>query len=136
MHRVTSSFRLPLVGVRVPLSAGGVRLIAALTVLAGGSAIAAIALVPVPAGRVHFETPIILALGALTVLAAALPLLDGAFRPLLVGIPSVALALVAAAATGLAAEWPAPPLAWLLVIVCGCAAVYHLLGRGAAEREE
>lgn len=136
MHRVTGSFRLPIVGVRVALAPHGVRVLAALALVAGAGTIAGIAQAPLQASRTSFETPIVLALGALTVLTAVLPLIEGRFRPLLVGVPAIALGLVAAASTGLDAAWPASLLAWIVVIVGGVTAVYHLLGRGLSESEE
>lgn len=135
MHRMTGSFRLPLVRVRVVLAPAGVRLLGALTLLAGAGTIASIAQAPLPPASAALETPIVLALGVLTVLAAVVPLLDGEYRPLMVGIPVLALSLIAAASTGLGAAWPAVPVAWLLVVLGGCTVVYHLLGRGLSDRE-
>lgn len=136
MHRVTGSFELPVVPVRVALAPAGVRLLAALALVAGAGTIAAIAGSSAPPDRAAFETPIVLSLGALTLLAVLLPLIDGGFRPLLVGVPVLALSLVAAASTGLGAAWPAALLAWMLVVVGGCTIVYHLLGRGLSGPED
>ncbi|WP_405216158.1 hypothetical protein [Agrococcus sp. Ld7] len=136
MHRVSGSFRVPVVGVRIALAPAGVRLLAGLGLIAGAGTIASIARAQIEAPRASFETPIVLALGILTVLMTVLPLLDGSYRPLLVGVPALGLGLVAAASTGLGAAWPAPQLAWVAVVVSGATMVYHLLGRGLSEQSE
>ncbi|MCH1884195.1 hypothetical protein [Agrococcus sp. ARC_14] len=133
---MSGSFRLPVVGVSVALAPAGVRLLAAMTLLAGAGTIAGIAQGPVLAAREPFVTPIVLALGVLTVLATVLPLLDGGYRPLLVGIPVLALSLVAAVSLALGAAWPTPLLASLLIVLGGCTIVYHLLGRGLSDQGE
>lgn len=132
---MTGSFVVPLVGVRVVLAPAGVRLLAILTLVAGAGTVAGITQSPLQESRATIETAIVLALGALTVLATVLPLVDGRFRPLLVGAPALGLGLVAAASIGLDAVWPAPPLAWVLVVLGAATMVYHLLGRGLLERE-
>lgn len=128
------SFRLPLVDVRIALAPTGVRLLAALTLVAGAATVGAVALSTLPVARAPLETPMVVALSALTVLSTVLPLIDGMPRPLAVGIPSFALALAAAVAAGSGAEWPAPLLSVVLVVLCGCTIVYHLLGRASGER--
>lgn len=132
---MTGSFVVPLVGVRVVLTPAGVRLLAILTLVGGAGTIASIAQAPLQESRATVETAIVLALGALTVLATVLPLVDGRFRPLLVGVPALGLGLVAAASIGLDAMWPASLLAWVLVVIGLATMVYHLLGRGLPERE-
>lgn len=136
MHRLTGSFELPVVRVRVRLRPAGVRLLALMTLLAGAGAIVAIAQTSLQVSRASFETPAVLALGALTVLSTVLPLLDGGYRPLVVGIPAFALSLVAAASTGLGVTWPAQLIVWLLVVLGGCTIIYHLLGSGLSDHEE
>lgn len=136
MHRVTGSFELPIVGVRITLAPAGVRVLAVLALVVGAGTIASIAQAPLTASRAALETPIVLAMGILTVLVTVLPLLDGGYRPLLVGLPALALGLVAAASAGLEAAWPATLLAWSAVVVGGATMVYHLLGRGLSEPPE
>lgn len=136
MHRLTGSFGIPIVGVRVALAPTGVRLLALVTLIAGAGAVVSLSVSPALESRSLIATAVVLALGVLTVLTTVLPLLDGVFRPLLVGGPALGLGLVAAVSIGLDAAWPAPLLAWLLVVVGAVTMVYHLLGRGLLEREE
>lgn len=135
MHRMRGAFEIPLVRVRVALAPGGVRILAILVLLVGAGAIASIAQSPAQPSRASIETALVLALGGLTVLATVPALIDGGFRPLLVGVPSLALGLVAAASIGLDKAWPASLLAWLLVIGGVTTMVYHLLGHGLREPE-
>ncbi|WP_347754498.1 hypothetical protein [Agrococcus sp. ProA11] len=132
---MTGSFDTPLVRVRVALAPAGVRLLAVLTLIVGAATIASIAASPPQASRATMTTVLVLALSALTVLVVVLPLLDGRFRPLLVGAPALGLGLVAAASIGLGAAWPAAPLAWVVVVIGAATMIYHLLGRGLREPE-
>lgn len=125
---MTPSFRLPLLDVRVPLSAVGVRMLAALLLLAAAGHIAALVASPVPASREHLVSPIALALSLVVLVAAVPALLDGRLRFAIAGIGSLGLGLLAAVATGLGAPPLVSALGWLVVVVAAATGVYHLLG--------
>lgn len=124
---MTRSFRLPLLGIRVPLGAVGVRALAAASLLAAAGLVVALVAVEPPAGRAHLASPIALAVSVLALVATVPSLLDGRLRFPLAGVASLCLGLSAAVAAGLG-----PPLiggaGWLVVVVTASTAIYHLLG--------
>jgi len=132
--RVGRAFVLPLLGMRVPLGAAGVRILAALELLAAAGLVAAIVGSEVPAGRAALETAFVLASSLLALVATVPALLDGRLRFALAGIASLALGLVAAATVGLGGSPLAVSLAWLTVVIGLVAGLYHLLGTPPRER--
>jgi hypothetical protein len=128
---MTGSFRLPLLGVRVPLAAAGVRILAGLSLLAAAALIAVLVGADLPAGRARLASPIALALSVLALIAAVPSLIDGRLRFPLAGVASLCLGLTSAVATGLGASPIVSALGWLLVVVAAVTGIYHLLGAGA-----
>jgi len=128
---MSGSFRLPLLGVRVPLAAGGVRMLAAGSLLATGGLIATLVGGEVPAGREQLVAPVALALSVLVLIAAVPALVDGRLRFPIAGVASLCLGLTAAVATGLGASPLASATGWLVVIVGAATGIYHLLGADA-----
>lgn len=131
---MTRSFRLPVLGVLVPLSAVGVRVLAAVLLLAASGHIAALIASPLPAGREHLASPIALALSLVGLVATVPPLLDGRLRFPIAGVGSLSLGLLAAVAIGLGAPPLVSGLGWLVVVVAAATGIYHLLGAEPATR--
>lgn len=125
---MTRSFRLPLLGVRVPLSASGVRVLAAALLVLTATQIGALVASPLPAERAQLASPIALALSLVVLVATVPSLLDGALRFPLAGVASLCLGLVAAAATGLGTPPLVSALGWVVVVASAVSGIYHLLG--------
>jgi hypothetical protein len=134
---MTPSFRLPLLGLRVPLSAGGVRLLATLLLLLTAGHIAALVAAPLPAAREQLLSPIAFALSIVALLATVPSLLDGRLRFPVAGVASLCLGLLAAGAIGLGAPALVSALGWLVVVVAATTGIYHLLGAepGASDHD-
>jgi hypothetical protein len=128
---MTGSFRLPLLGIRVPLAASGVRILAGVSLLATATLVAMLVVAVVPAGREQLTSPIALALSALVLVATIPSLIDGRLRFPVAGIASLCLGLTAALATGLGASPLVVAVGWLVVIVGAAGGIYHLLGAEA-----
>ncbi|MGM1028755.1 MAG: hypothetical protein ACQEWM_02645 [Actinomycetota bacterium] len=125
---MTRSFRLPLLGIRVPLSAAGVRALAAAVLLLACGHIAAVAASPLPSAREHLAPPIAIALSLVALIATVPSLLDGRLRFPVAGVGSLCLGLLAAVAIGLGAPTLVSALGWVVVVVAAANGVYHLLG--------
>ena len=128
---MTGSFRLPLLGVRVPLAAAGVRILAGMSLLATATLVAMLVVTELPAGREQLASPIALALSVLALVATVPSLIDGRLRFPVAGIASLCLGLTAAVATGLGASPLVVAVGWLVVVVGAATGVYHLLGADA-----
>lgn len=133
---MTPSFRLPLLGIRVPLGATGVRALAAAALLTAAALVAALVAAELPVGRQHLASPISLALSVLAIVAAVPSLIDGRLRFPVAGIASLCLALAAAVATGLGASPLVTALGWLVVVIGAAAGLYHLLGADAGPADD
>lgn len=133
---MTGSFRLPLLGIPVPLSAAGVRVLAAVLLLTASGHIAALVAAPLPAGREHLASPIALALALVALIATVPSLLDGRLRFPIAGVGSLCLGLLAAVAIGLGAPPLVSGLGWLVVVVSAVTGVYHLLGADSAAHDD
>ncbi|ROR66045.1 hypothetical protein [Agrococcus jenensis] len=131
---MTRSFRLPLLAVRVPLSAVGVRTLAAVSLLASAGLVALLAAAELPTGREHLASPLALALSALAIVATVPALLDGRLRFPLAGIASLCLGLVAAVTIGLGASALAIAVGWAVVVAGAATGAYHLLGAEPRDR--
>lgn len=129
---MTGAFRLPLLGIRVPLAPAGVRILAAISLLATAGLVASLVAGAPPAGREQLVAPVALALSALALIATVPSLLDGELRFPIAGIASLCLGLTAAAATGLGASPLAAAAGWLVVVVGAATGIYHLLGADAS----
>lgn len=125
------SFRLPLLGTRVPLDATGVRMLAGASLLVTAGVVTALVASELPAGREQLASPVSLALSVVAIVATVPSLLDGRLRFPVAGVASLGLGLVAATAAGLGGSPLATGLSWLLVVVAGLTGVYHLLGADA-----
>lgn len=132
MRRLTRSFRLPLLGIRVPLSAAGVRLLAAVLLLLAAGQIAAIVAAPLPAAREQLASPIAFAISLAALVATVPSLLDGRLRFPVAGVASLCLGLLAAVAVGLGAPPLVAALGWLVVVAAATTGIYHLLGSDPA----
>lgn len=128
---MSGSFRLPLLGVRVPLAAAGVRILAGTSLLAAAALVAILVAADLPAGREQLASPIALALSVLALIAAVPSLSDGRLRFPVAGVASLCLGLVAAVATGLGASPLVAAVGWLVVVVGAVTGIYHLLGADA-----
>ncbi len=135
MRRLTPSFRLPLLGIRVPLSAAGVRVLGAVLLLTAAGQIAALVAAPLPAAREQLAPPIALALSLVALVATVPSLLDGRLRFPVAGVGSLCLGLLAAGATGIGAPPLVAAAGWLVVVVAGATGIYHLLGSDPTPRE-
>lgn len=123
---------MPLTGWRVPLHAAGVRVLAALGLLASAGLIAALTASELPPQREQYTPWLMLSLSLLAIVATVPALIDGRLRFPLAGVGSLLLGIVAAVAAGAGASSLATGIAWVVVVVMGGTALYHLLG---ADRE-
>ena len=126
---------MPVTGWRVPLDAAGVRVLAAIGLLASAGLVAALAASALPAGREQLGPPVMHALSLLAVVATVPALIDGRLRFPIAGVASLLLGVAAAFAAGLGASALATGVAWLVVVGMGATAVYHLLGADRERRE-
>lgn len=131
---MTRSFRLPLLGLRVPLGAVGVRMLAAVSLLACAGLVAALVAAELPAGREQLAAPIALGVSVLAVVAAVPSLIDGRLRFAVAGVASLCLGLTAAVAAGIGAPLVGA-LGWLVVVVGAASGIYHLLGADEGPRD-
>lgn len=135
MPRVTPpTFRIPELGIALPLSRAGVRGIALAQLLLIVGVLSAAAAADVAPELRSAGTWLTLAVSACALATTVPALLDGRFRFPLAGIGSIATALVAMALVGLLRVWPAHLFGWPLLAVSMLAVGYHLVG-GERARE-
>ncbi|ERG63906.1 hypothetical protein L332_05410 [Agrococcus pavilionensis RW1] len=125
-----ATFRIPELGIALPLSRTGVRGIAlAQLLLVTGVLSAAAATDVAPELRVA-STWLTLAASACALATSVPALVDGRFRFALAGAGSAVTALVAMTLVGLVRTWPAHLFGWPLLAVSMLAVAYHLVGSG------
>ncbi|WP_425843965.1 hypothetical protein [Agrococcus sp. TSP3-2-1] len=122
------TFRIPELGIALPLSRAGVRGIALAQLLLVAGVLSTAAWAEVAPALRSACTWLTLAASTCALATTVPALLDGRFRFRLAGIGSMATALVAMALVGLLRVWPAHLFGWPLLAVSMLAVAYHLVG--------
>lgn len=126
------TFRIPELGVALPLSRAGVRGIALAQLLLVAGVLSTAAWAEVAPVLRSACTWLTLATSTCALATTVPALLGGRFRFRLAGIGSMATALVAMALVGLLRVWPAHLFGWPLLAVSMLAVAYHLVGGARA----
>lgn len=126
------TFRIPELGIALPLSRAGVRGIALAQLLLVAGVLSTVAWAEVAPVLRSACTWLTLAASTCALATTVPALLDGRFRFRLAGIGSMATALVAMALVGLLRVWPAHLFGWPLLAVSMLAVAYHLVGGARA----
>jgi len=122
------SFMIGELGVAVPLSSTGVRLIAALQLLLVAGVLAAAATTPIETELRAAATWLTLAASLGAVLATVPALIRGRFSFAVSGVTSIVAALITMTLVGLLGTWWAHAYGWTLLAVSMAAVAYHLIG--------
>lgn len=123
-----ATFRIPELGIALPLSRTGVRGIALAQLLLVTGVLSAAATTDVAPELRVASTWLTLAAAACALATSVPALVDGRFRFPLAGAGSAVTALVAMTLVGLVRTWPAHLFGWPLLTVSMLAVAYHLVG--------